>query len=375
MSRFLRTRWAILVVVVLLAGVVVALKWPRGSESLAESEISVSRSSCADGWSAKPGPQTLQVRNAGGVTAEVQLIDPGSGRIYGEIDGLGAGTVRALPVDLGDGDYAFRCLPDGDSPFVGPTVRITGAAGAGGPAVVPVTNADLLGPVKAYHEYVQTGLGTLSEQTAALKTAIQGGNRAVGQAAWLTAHLTYERLGAAYDAFGDADAAINETGFRGLEAGLWGGSDSAKLVPVADRLDADVRALRESFDKAQIDQNDLGLRAHEIMENSLQFELTGKTDGGSGTNLATVLANVDGTAAVLDVLRPLLTPRFPGLSTVDKWMDRTRAAVSAARRFDGTWTPLAQLDPALRQKINGSVAELTEQLAPIAAIAEPRRVS
>ncbi|WP_370949290.1 EfeM/EfeO family lipoprotein [Amycolatopsis sp. cg5] len=375
MSRFLRARWVIAVAVVVLAGVVVALKWPRSSESLAESEISVSRSSCAEGWNAKPGRQTLQVRNTGAVTAEVELIDPGTGMVYGEIEGLGAGTVRALPVELGNGDYAFRCLPEGDAPFVGPKAHVSGGAERRGPAVVPVTNADLLGPVKAYHEYVQNGLGTLTEQVAAVKTAVRGGNRAASQSAWLTAHLTYERLGAAYDAFGDADAAINETGFHGLEAGLWRGDDLAKLVPVTEQLETDVRGLREFFAGAQIDQNDLGLRAHEIMENSLQFELTGKTDGGSGTSLATVLANVDGTSAVLDVLRPLLTPRFPGLSTVDKWMNRTRTAVSAARRADGTWTPLAQLDPALRQRINGSVAELTEQLAPIAAIAEPRRVS
>ncbi|SDW46457.1 iron uptake system component EfeO [Amycolatopsis xylanica] len=375
MSRFLRARWAIVAAVVVLAGVVVALEWPRSSESLAESEISVSRSSCGEGWNAKPGPQTLQVRNAGAVTAEVELIDPDTGMVYGEIDGLGAGTIRALPVDLGNGEYAFRCLPEGDAPFVGPKARVSGGSDRRGPAVVPVTNADLLGPVKAYHEYVQNGLGALSEQTAALKAALLSGNRTASQAAWLTAHLTYERLGAAYDAFGDADAAINETGFHGLEAGLWRGDDPVKLAGVAEQLETDVHGLRESFASAQIDQNDLGLRAHEIMENSLQFELTGKTDAGSGTNLATVLANVDGTSAVLEVLRPVLTPRFPGLSTVDKWMNRTRTAVSAARRPDGSWTPLAGLDPALRQKINGSVAELTEQLAPIAAIAEPRRVS
>ncbi|GAA3156073.1 hypothetical protein GCM10017687_87630 [Streptomyces echinatus] len=42
-----------------------------------------------------------------------------------------------------------------------------------------------------------------------------------------------------------------------------------------------------------------GLRAHEILENTVQFELTGRTDYGSGSNLATARANLDGTRAVL----------------------------------------------------------------------------
>ncbi len=77
------------------------------------------------------------------------------------------------------------------------------------------------------------------------------------------------------------------------------------------------------------------------MENTLQFELTGGTDYGSGTNLATARANLDGTRAVLDVLRPLLAPRYPDLSKVDTWLTRTQAALDAARHPDGSWTPPA----------------------------------
>jgi iron uptake system component EfeO len=49
--------------------------------------------------------------------------------------------------------------------------------------------------------------------------------------------------------------------------------------------------------------------------------------------------------------------------------------LDAAHRPDGSWTPPAQLPRQDRQKLNAEVSELTELLAPIAAIAEPRRVS
>jgi iron uptake system component EfeO len=250
--------------------------------------------------------------------------------------------------------------------------------------VVPVTNADLLEPLKQYHAYVADGLGTLTGQTAALKQSVHRGNREASRRAWLTAHLTYERLGAAYDAFGDSDGALNGTtdglpggaadpgftGFHRLENGLWHNESLGALAPVADRLDTDARALETAFADAQIDQNDLGLRAHEIMENTLQFELTGRSDYGSGSNLATAGANVTGTRAVLDVLRPLLATRFPGLKDLDAWLDRTERDLKAVEG-----SSLAELTQPQRERVNADVAELTERLAPIAAIAEPRRVS
>jgi iron uptake system component EfeO len=379
-----RARWVAGAVgaAVVVTGAVVVL-WPS-AEAAGEPEIAISRSACGTGWAdPKPGSQTFQLHNTGSVTAEVDLIDPATGVIYGEVEGLSAGTTRPLQVTLGNGDYAFRCLPEDASAIVGPKATVTGGANRS-PGVTPVTRNDLLGPVKAYHQHITDNLTGLVTATTALKDAVSSGNREAGRTAWLTAHLAYERLGAAYDAFGDLDGAINGTtdglpagtadegftGFHRLEHGLWHNEDLAALAKVAEELDSDVRRLRDTFGDSQIDGNDLSLRAHEIMENTLQFELTARTDYGSGSNLATARANLDGTQAVLDVLRPLLEPRYPGLSTVDKWMTRTRVDLDRTLT-----TPVAQLDGGQRRRLNADVSELTEVLAPIAAIAEPRRVS
>ncbi|MEC3981950.1 EfeM/EfeO family lipoprotein [Amycolatopsis sp. H20-H5] len=387
MRKAVRLRWGGgVVAAVAVAGLVVAL-WPDTAIA-GDPEIAVSRSDCGTGWAEpRPGQQTFLMHNTGSVTAEADLIDPVTGVVYGEVEGLGAGTTRPLQVTLGNGRYAFRCLPEETEAIVGPVATVTGGTAQASPGVTPVTAGELLGPLKTYHQHVTTGLDTLVRDTAALKAAVGTGDRAVSRTAWLTAHLSYERLGAAYNAFGDSDGALNGTtdglpggaadpgftGFHRLEYGLWHDQDMAALTAVAAQIDTDARKLRDSFGGSQIDGNDLGLRAHEIMENALQFELTGRTDYGSGTTLATARANLDGTRAVLDVLRPVLTPRFPGLSTVDAWLGRTQTALDSAHRPDGGWTPVAQLDQKHRQALNGAIGELTEQLAPIAAIAQPRR--
>lgn len=388
------SRWVVVVVVALVlvaAGAGIAL-WRTTSSTATSADpvIDISRSSCGAGWTdPKPGVQSFELHNTDPITAdEVELIDPGTGAVYGEVEGLGAGATRTLQVTLGNGTYAFRCaLAETDS-VTGPSTTITGGAQRSGPGVVPVTRNELLGPLRDYKNYVSSGLDTLITQTDTLRDAVHGGDRVMGEVDWLTAHLTYERLGAAYDAFGDSDRAINGTadglpggiadpdftGFHRLENGLWHNEDMASLAAVADKLDADVHQLHDSFGDAEIDQNDLGLRAHEIMENTLQFEITGHTDYGSGTGLATALANLDGTRAVLNVLRPLLATRM-SLSDVDKWLDRTDSDVHADQRPDGSWPPVGRLTREQHEKIDGDVSELVEQLAPIAAIAQPRRTS
>jgi iron uptake system component EfeO len=290
-----------------------------------------------------------------------------------------------MQISLGPGNYAIRCLMEDTDPVDGHTVRIGGTAKSNGGAV-PVTSSDLIEPIKEYEAFLVKGVGTLVEQTDALTSAVRSGDVARAEQAWLPAHLTYETLGAAYDAFGDYDGEINGTtaglpdgvhdpsftGFHRVEYGLWHGEGKASLTKVTDQLDGFVHGLRHDLPQFEPEALDMGLRTHEIMENTLQFELTGKTDYGSGTNLATAYANATGDREVLGVLRPLLVTRYPGLSDVDLWMNRFQQLVKAQDK-GGTWTPVTKLPQPAREKIDGALSELVENLAPIAAITEPRR--
>ncbi|WAP56209.1 EfeM/EfeO family lipoprotein [Streptomyces sp. S465] len=357
------------------------------SDGLRHTSVEVSEGGCGRGWShAAGGKQVFDLRNTSSRPAEVYLTDPSSGAVYGEVEGLGPGTSRPLSVTLGGGSYAFVCLPEDADAVTGPTVTVPGPARGGGPAALPVSQQDLIPPTIAYQKWVTGRMDELVRRTDALRSAVHCGDLTAARADWLPAHLVYERMGAAYGAFGDADAAINGTtaglsggvhdadftGFHRLEYGLWHGESARTLRPVADRLVKDVRRLRDDWPQARMDPADLGLRAHEIMENTVQFELTGRTDYGSGTNLATARANLDGTRAVLRRLEPLLKPRAPWLPELKSELDRTQRTLERSHHGD-RWTPLDRLGRTGRQRLNADAGALVERLARVAALMDVRR--
>jgi iron uptake system component EfeO len=378
-------------VVVVLAAGVTALVWPRGTTAAAapDNTITISRSGCGGGWTnPHGGTQNLVMTNRDSVNGEAEIVAVGGqndGKVYGELDGLAIGTTATMPIALGPGTYAVRCVMEDTDPLDGPKVHIRGHATSNAGSV-PVTSTDLIEPIKRYEAFLVGGVAKLVRQTDALDSAVRSGDVAAAKKAWLPAHLTYETLGAAYDAFGDYDGEINGTtaglptgvrdpsftGFHRVEYGLWHGESMSSLVGVTKQLDGFVHGLRHDLPTFEPEALDMGLRTHEIMENTLQFELTGATDEGSGTSLATADANATGDREVLGVLRPLLTTRYPGLSDVDNLLTRFQQELRA-QDHNGTWTPVNQLPQYTREKINGTLSALVEKLAPIAAITEPRR--
>jgi len=270
--------------------------------------ISVSNGGCGSSWQrAGPGWHTFQIHNAAAENADVDLVNPGNGAIFAEVEALGPGTTGPMRLNVGSGSYAFLCLFEDSEATTGPTVVVGGHA-RGTPAILPVTRNDLLAPARQYHDWVAAGLTTLAGQAG-----------------------------------------------------------------VANKLVADIRGLRASWPDLQIDLIDMGLRTHEILENALQFQLSGHDDYGSGSTLATTQANIDGTRELLTILRPLLAPRYAGLPAVDSWLDRLQSLIGKERRPNGTWVSVSALSTSQRQQIDAACSQALEVLAPIAAIAEPRR--
>jgi iron uptake system component EfeO len=349
--------------------------------------IELDRGRCGAGWT-RPhgGEQTLTVHNATIAGMEVQLVDPATRGVYAEVEQLGPGTSRPIHVTLTPGTYAFTCYPDGADAETGPSVTVTDGPARGTAAVVPTTENELAGPVRTYRAHVSAGLATLAAGAGKLRTALRSGDRGDAQAAWLVAQMAYSRLGAAYDTFGDSAGAIDGTpagrpggvkdpgftGLRRIEYGLWHNEPLPVTAKVADRLVTDVAALQKGFAGERTDPNDLPLRSHEILENSLQFELSGASDQGSGDGLAIISANLDGTRMVLDSIAPVVRPRYAGWSRAVSEMSALQALITAQQRH-GRWTPPASLPATDRQKLDGALGQLLEDLAPIAAIGEVRR--
>jgi high-affinity iron transporter len=250
---------------------------------------------------------------------------------------------------------------------------------------VPMTSDQIQLATLTYRKSLTSWMGRLAAATDALKSAVGSGNLAAARRLWLPAHLDYARLGAAYDTFGNFNDEINGRplglvggvnspdfqGFLRLEYGLWHGQPPAELVPLANALDAAVHALVKQFPQMLMPANDLSLRTHEILENTLQFELTGETDEGSHTNLATAWANAQGTQMALAAIAPLLQQSEPGLlATLRQGLDNMVADFQKFEHPDGTWAPLQSLTTSQREYLDGELGALLEKLSTVPDLLE-----
>lgn len=232
--------------------------------------------------------------------------------------------------------------------------------------VAPVLPAEQATVREAYRQYVAGVLDRLARDVAALRTAVEGPGRAKARAAWLTAQLTWDRVGAAYGSFGDYADAIDGlpqglpggvrdpdfTGLRRIEYGLWHGAALGTLRPIVDAVADRVAALRAGLPGATPDAIDLPLRVHEILEDALRFHLTGLTDlgAGPGEGLAETAAGVDATAALLDLFGPLLDERRPALRpAAHTGLDRLRHTLAAS--------------PPVRRDVDAALGGVLETLA------------
>lgn len=319
------------------------------------------------------GNRIFSVTNTSTRSLELALAGP-DGAVYAELDALAPRATRLLRVALGSGEYRFECYFTETDGVSGPSFRVPGDAPRG-PAVIPTATQDLTPATLDYQKWVGGRLPELRDAVATLAVA-QGLD--AQRTAWRTAHRLYETLGAAYDAFGDWDGRINgrrtswdATGFHAIEAALWG--PSAAVPPaLAQGLVRDVDGLLAEYPSLAVNPLQIGLRAHEITENTIEFTLTGADDAGSRTGLDIARANLEGTRRVLESLNTVLATRYARLPETRTALDRA-AAVCAdlATRFPDR--PLRDIPLADRQRLNTAFGGLVELLAPIAAIADIRR--
>ena len=364
---------------------------PPQSTPPAPHTITVSGAACGTGWQhPAAGTQILEIRNTSASVLEVQLIDPENGAVYAQIEGLAPGTVRSMPVDAGSGRYAFTCSGTDYGTRTGPDIEIPGQE-RDGPAILPLTQIQINTVTSQARAYVASGLATLVLQTGTLAAAVRSGNLSSARTAWLTAHLTWERLGSAYGMFGSYDDEINGlpfglpqgvhdsgfTGFYRLEYGLWHGQSATVLTQPAAQLATAVRSLQTGWIGLELPPEravgDLALRTHEILESAMQSQLSGQDDFGSGTTLAIVGAGIDATRAQLGILRSLLVTRYPQTAELYRSLDRLQNLVDAGRTSHG-WTPVHDLTTAQREKLDAAAGQTAELLAPIPVIFEQERL-
>ncbi len=368
--------------VIAAAGAIVAVT--HGSGTSADRILVSDEAGCAPHWRAPSSGRTIfTVQNTSPRTVfSVQLIGAANAKVYGKLDIVAPGTGVPLDVVLPRGAYSFHCIGSDGYTYDSKVEHVAGSAVAAPRPETPVTPLQLAAAMQTYRLSLRPWMTRLVTDTDRLTAAVRAGRLGAACTLWLPAHLDYARLGVAYGTFGTFNdeidgrplglvRGVHDPKFQGLlrlEYGLWHGQPRTELAPVALALDHAVHSLAQQFQTQRLtwSNTDLPLRAHEILENTLQFELTGETNEGSNTNLATAWANVQGESLALAAIKPLLRPRDPRL-LADATTANTRLmrALGAYARPGGRWTGLGSLSTRQREQLDGEFSGLLEQLEKI----------
>jgi len=375
-------------VAVVVTGVVVtiALMDRATSTTRVPTSVTVNDESCGEGWlPPHSGQREIPVTNAGNSVVDVTLLGSNNLLIYGEIEAMAPGATRTLTAVIPPGRFRLGCTYSENATVYSPLVTVSGAAVHDAHPYQQVTYSQIAPLVTRYRADVSAGLAVLATDTDRLRVLIDTGQLVQAKQAWLVAHLDYARLGAAYDTFGDFNDEIDGrpnglpqgvddpgwTGFLRLEYALWQNQPAATVASVADQLDTYVHQLVLAFAEQTTPLNDLSLRAHEILENTLQFELTGETDQGSHTGLATAAANVQGTEMILGVIAPLLEKGEPTLLAKLKFeLSQLAQLLKTYQLPDGTWTPVQSLTQTQREQLDGAIGNYLETVSPVPDLLE-----
>lgn len=343
--------------------------------------VTAGTGSCLWGGPApSPGSQEFTVRDADDQPVRITLADPTTGGIWAQSGTVAPGTSLTVRAVLPSGRFLWRCVPLAGTAAVS-GVRHTSGTGDGarpGTPLRPLSAEEANQAVAEYRQSISTGMTQLGQDTDALAASVAAGDVGAARDRWLTAHLDYERLGAAYGTFGDVDNAVDGlpdglpagvddagfTGFLRVEHDLWSGGTS--LSQDTQRLADDVHRLVSGFPGMTTPPADIPLRAHEILEMTLQRELSGRSDQGSHTALATARANLDGTLTVLATLTMPLRERDPGLlAEARAALNRLTTTLDGLRGPDGRWPALGDLTTDQRERLDAAVGAAVERLAPI----------
>ena len=355
--------------------------------------LAVTGSRCAPGWASRDAGQVVfALDDHAGRSGAAYLFNPYTGVTVAQATHLRAGTTTELPVDLQPGTYQWRCVVQGlpGHTSVAVDVRQDPIPGPAGPTVViPVTATEMAGPVAEFRSYVISQLAVVTAQVGQLQAATASGQLAQAEGAWLTAHLSWDQIGAEYDAFnllgtafGTLGPAIdgmaaglpggtanqNFTGFHKVELDLWAHHDLAAAAADTAQLTRSIGTLSAQFPQATIRPNVLPLRTHEILEDALRDQLTGEDDYGSGTDMASMQAEVTGTRTLLGFLSTLLSSRAPDLvSRATTELDQLDAVLAATQQ-DGRWVAVTRIPRIEREQVEGDLDAALESLSMVPAV-------
>ncbi|MGH3854001.1 MAG: iron uptake system protein EfeO [Pseudonocardiaceae bacterium] len=315
------------------------------------------------------GPVTFAITNSGSSKAtETEVLH--DSKIVGK-DSVMPGLSGGFSLRLQDaGAYLIHC-PGG----VKDTWTFTVTGGPGGPGTGATTTSPTAA-TQGYHDYVVTEAGLFADATKQFTNAVRAGDMDKAKRTYPLALTHYEHIESVAANFDDLNASIDAraeevanpadwTGLHRLEKAIWQYKTLEGMSPLADKLDADVTALKSKVAGETYQASELADDANELLNRVSIIAVTGAEERYSHTDLWDIAANIDGARTCFGLLKPALATKDAGLAQqLEARFADIAARLSKYRQGEG-YVDYSMVPDDQRREMADSVNALAEPLSKV----------
>jgi iron uptake system component EfeO len=243
------------------------------------------------------------------------------------------------------------------------------------------TSSDSVGSQEAtdrYRRYLVEQTGLLVDRTRAFVKALNYGNVEQAKRLYPTTRMPYEAVEPVAESFGTLDPDIDARegdvpaasfrGFHRIEKALWLDNTTKGVRSVAAKLLADIKRLQALVYTIKLEPAQVANGANELLTEVSSSKITGEEERYSHTDLWDFEANVQGSQAAYDSVKPLLVQQDPQLAKeIDQRFAEVEEALRPYRRGDGfvLYSELSEQD---KRRLAQSIDALAEPISQVAAI-------
>ncbi|WP_017529012.1 iron uptake system protein EfeO [Pseudomonas fluorescens] len=262
------------------------------------------------------GRASFRIINRSDRAVEWEILD--GVLVVEERENIAPGLSQVINANLLPGDYAITCgllsNPRG-------TLHVTPTAQSDAQAKAKPSMVAFIGPLSEFRVYLSSQGNALIKATTALQQAIEAGDLAQAQAAYVPAREAYQRLAPASQRLAELDNAINAradyfekreqdpafSGFHRLEYSLFQQRSLAGLAPVAQRLVTDVSGLKQQLLAQSLPPEQLvSIVVRNLNSLADVRAISGEEERYSHIDLNGFAANLQAAHKVVELMRPLL---------------------------------------------------------------------
>lgn len=316
---------------------------------------------------AAAGPITFEAENASSNpdVHELEVLDGET--VLGETPDLSEGDSGSFTLTLEQGEYTLLCPGvEGDAG----TLTVTGELDTESSPEVEAAIAD-------YRSYLEENTAELVKATEPFVAAVVAGEVDKAKALYPAARIPYERIEPVAESFGSLDPKIDARendvpasefeGFHRIEKALWEEGTAKGMAPVAEQLMADVEELAQKVKTVELQAVQIANGANELLGEVSASKITGEEERYSHIDLVDFEANVEGSEAAFEAVKPLLEPENADLAgEIEADFKMVFNSLEPYRTENG-FVPYTDLTKADTKKLAVGIDTLAEKLSLVPA--------